>query len=94
MTPQEIAKDIAAFFRKHPTRWRRGTFGSRETGCCVFGAARDMKWNTINERINELNDFANAFEKACDMPSIITFNDKKAKDVHDVIAVLDKVAAS
>lgn len=91
MTPQEIAKDVAAYYREDPTmNWIQGSFGSRVSGCCLFGAIRRGFDAT------DVAAFCNAFEKQTGRPgtTLVYFNDHIAKNVDDVLVMLDKVARS
>lgn len=95
MTPQAVAHNVAAYYRENPKRnWRQGSFGSRMTGCCLYGAVR------YGFTSDDVNAFCEAVQKVvgehCGQPSVtlVYFNDHIAKSVDDVLAVLDRVARS
>lgn len=85
-TPQKVAGEIAAFFTAHPDRWTQGHAGSRDTLCCIQGAARNY---SLTERVN----FAQAFAKVHGRSSV-TYNDADGRTVEQIIAALRLVEAT
>lgn len=84
-TPQKVAKDVAAFFAANPERWTQGYAGSRETLCCIQGAAMNY---SLSERVK----FRHAFFKVHGTGPA-EYNDVKGRTVEQIVAALRLVEA-
>lgn len=84
-TPQKIAGEIATFFTAHPERWTQGYAGSRDTLCCIQGAAMNY---SLTERVK----FGSAFVKVHNSTPA-GYNDVKGRTVTQIVAALRLVAA-
>jgi hypothetical protein len=97
MTPQKIAKELARFYRANPTKWLRGMTGSKTHGCCILGGALeigDENASTAGRFAMQFGKFLHAQGRITLPGGVIQFNDQRARDVNDVVDMLEEFAAT
>lgn len=91
---QNVAAEMAEFYRDHPTKWVRGFMGSKTHGCCLMGGV--LETATTRGHVSFLGQFSWEFgkflraTKRAEHGGVTKYNDLVAKDVNEVIDALEE----